>query len=85
MWKNIFFAAVNDCIPKYKQKRKTTALWITKDLIKLCRKKRNLYNKAKKSGSEEAWATYRALNNLARSKRNVIQQNGNTLRNLRTK
>ena len=33
MWKDIFFAAVNDCIPKYKQKRKTTAPWITKDLL----------------------------------------------------
>lgn len=29
MWKDIFFAAVNDCIPKYKQKRKTTVPWIT--------------------------------------------------------
>lgn len=47
MWKDIFFAAVNDCIPKYKQRRKTTVPWITKDVIKLCRKKRNLYKKAK--------------------------------------
>ena len=47
MCKDIFFAAVNDCIPKYKQKRKTTARWITKDLIKLSRKKK-LVQKGKK-------------------------------------
>ena len=63
MWKGLFFAVVDDCIPKHKQKRKITASWITKDLIKLCRKKRNLYKKAKKSGREETWATYRVLNN----------------------
>ena len=57
MWNDVFFAAVNDCIPKYKQKRKTKAPCITKDLIKLSRKKKNLNRKAKKSGREEAWAT----------------------------
>ena len=29
VWKDLFFAAVDDCIPKYKQKRKPTAPWIT--------------------------------------------------------
>ena len=42
MQKDIYFAAVNNCIPKYKQKRKTTAPWITKDLIKFSRKKKEL-------------------------------------------
>ena len=38
--KDIFFAAVDDCIPKYRQKKRLTAPWIIKDLItcKLCRK-----------------------------------------------
>ena len=61
-WKDIFFAAVDDCIPKYRQKKRLTAPWITKDLIKLCRKKKCLYKKAKKSGKEETWIAYRALN-----------------------
>ena len=70
MWMDLFFAAVDDCIPKYKQKRKTAAPWITKDLIKLCRKKRNLYKKAEKSGSGETWAKYRVLNNSLKKKCN---------------
>ena len=61
MWKDIFFAAVNDCIPKYKQKRKTIAPWITKD-SNLVGKKKNLYRTANTSGRVEACATYRALN-----------------------
>ena len=61
-WKDIFFAAVDDCIPKYRQKKRLTATWITKDLIKLCRKKNSLYKKAKKSGKDDTWTAYRALN-----------------------
>ena len=39
MWKDLFFAAVNDCIPKYKQKRKTTAPWKTKTSSNFAEKK----------------------------------------------
>ena len=39
---------VNKSIPKYRHKRKNIAPWITKDLIKLSRKKKQLYKKAKK-------------------------------------
>ena len=49
-WKDLFFATVDDCIPKFRQKKRITAPWITKDLIKLCRKKKNLYKRAKKGG-----------------------------------
>lgn len=69
-WKDIFFAAVDDCIPKYRQKKRLTAPWITKDLIKLCRKKKCLYKKAKKTGKEETWIAYRALNNSLKKKCN---------------
>lgn len=82
-WKDIFFAAVNDCIPKYKQKRKTTAPWITQDLIKLCKKKRNFYKKAKTSRREEAWATNQPW--TTHLKGSVIHRNGNTSRNWLTK
>ena len=69
-WKDIFFTAVDDCIPKYRQKKRITAPWITKDLIKLCRKKENLYKRAKRSGRQETWADYRNLNNLLKKKCN---------------
>ena len=69
-WKDIFFTAVDDCIPKYRQKKRTTAPWITKDLIKLWRKKKNLHKRAKRSGRQETWAAYRKLNNLLKKKCN---------------
>ena len=40
-WKDLYFEAVDECVPKYRQKRKSNASWITKELIKLSRKKRN--------------------------------------------
>ena len=69
-WKDLFFAAVDQCVPKYKQKRKSSAPWITKELIKLCRKKKTLYKRAKKSGSEDSWSTYRQFNNALKTKCN---------------
>ena len=60
-WKDIFFAAVDDCISKYRQKKRLTAPWITKDLIKLCRKNLSLYKKAKKSGRDETWTARYSL------------------------
>ena len=54
---------VDDCIPKYRQNKRTTTSWITKDLIKLCRKKKNLYKRAKTLGRQETWAADRNLNN----------------------
>ena len=53
VWKDLYFAAVNESILKYRHKRKDIAPWITKDLIKLSRKKKHLYKKAKKSNSED--------------------------------
>ena len=62
-WKDILFTVVDDCIPKYRQNKRTTTSWITKDLIKLCRKKKNLYKRAKTLGRQETWAAYCNLNN----------------------
>ena len=70
VWKDLYFAAVNESIHKYRHKRKNIAPWITKDLIKLSRKKKHLYKKAKKSNSEDHWVTYRTLNNTLKKKCN---------------
>ena len=46
-YKDIFFAKVDDCIPNYRQKKRLTAPWITKDLLKfigrknVCTRKQN--------------------------------------------
>ncbi len=52
-------------------KRKLSAPWISKELIKLCRKKKNLYKKAKRSNNKEHWAAYRNLNNSLKRKCNL--------------
>ena len=54
-WKDLYFAAVNESIPKYRHKRKNIAPWIIKDLIKMCRKNKQLYKRAKKSTREDHW------------------------------
>ena len=40
IWKDLYFTAVNKSIPKYCHKRKNIAPWITEDLNKLCRNKK---------------------------------------------
>jgi hypothetical protein len=53
-WKDLFQAAVDDCIPKVNVKKNKTmhAPWISKEFILLCRKKKTSYKKAKKSGKD---------------------------------
>ena len=69
-WKDLLFAAVNECIPMTKTKKKPNAPWITKELLILCRKKKLLYKKAKRKNNESAWTKYRDLNNLLKKKYN---------------
>ena len=69
-WKDLYFAAVNESIPKYRHKRKNIAPWIMKDIIKLCRKKKHLYKKAKKTNSKDYCVAYRILNNTLKKKCN---------------
>ena len=65
-WKDLLFTAMDQCIPLCQSKRKSNAPWITKDLIKLCRKKKSLYNKARKSANPALWEKYRKLNNAVK-------------------
>ena len=46
-WKDLYFAAVNESVPKFHQKRKINAPWITKELIKLRRKRKTSIKKPK--------------------------------------
>ena len=74
VWKDLYFTVVNKSIPKYWLKRKNIAPWMTKDLIKLSRKKKHLYKrakKAKKSNSEDHLVAYCTLNNTLKKKCNL--------------
>lgn len=62
-WKDLLFTAVDDCIPKRKNRRRSNAPWITKELIVLCKKKKSLYNRARRSNTTATWEKYRQLNN----------------------
>ena len=48
-WKDLLFAAVDECTPKIISKKKPNAPWITKELLILCRKKKLLYKKLQES------------------------------------
>ena len=62
-WSDLLFTAIDECIPKRKKSARRHAPWITSDLIKLCRRKKSLYKKAKKWGRVNDWTEYCALNN----------------------
>ena len=62
-WKDLLFTAVDECIPKRKNRRKSNAPWITKELIVLCKKKKSLYKRARRSNTATIWEKYRQLNN----------------------
>ena len=62
-WKDLLFTAVDECIPKRKNRRRSNAPWITKELIVLCKKKKSLYNRARRSNTTATWEKYRRLNN----------------------
>lgn len=62
-WKDLLFTAVDECIPKRKNRRRSNAPWITKELIVLCKKKKSLYNRAHRSNTTATWEKYRRLNN----------------------
>lgn len=62
-WKDLLFTAVDECIPKRKSKTRLNVPWITKELIVLCKKKKSLYHRARRSNKIVIWEKYRKLNN----------------------
>ena len=69
-WSDLLLSAVDECIPKHQVKRSTNAPWINRNLIKLCRKKKLLYKRAKKSSKESDWVNYRKFNNQVKKECN---------------
>ena len=62
-WKDLLFTAVDECIPKRKNRRRSNAPWITKELNVLCKKKKSSYNRARRSNKTAIWEKYRQLTN----------------------
>ena len=62
---DLFLSAVDKCIPKLTAKRNSNAPWISRDLIKLCTRKKALYNRAKKTCLTD-WDKYRKFNSCVK-------------------
>ena len=65
-WSDLFLSAVNECIPKRTVKRNPNAAWISGDLLKLCRRKKALYKRAKKTCALTDWDKYCKFNNFVK-------------------
>ena len=60
-WRDLFLNAVESIIPKIKLKDARSPRWIDGEIIKLSRKKRRLFKKAKHSNSVVHWDNYRSI------------------------
>ena len=63
MLKDLFFTAVEACIPTKSPRKMKNAPWLTPDVLKLIRQKRIVYKRAKASNSGNLWTRYRNLKN----------------------
>lgn len=61
--KDLFFTAVEACIPTKSPRKMKHAPWLTPDVLKLIRQKRTVYKRAKASNSGNVSTRYRNLNN----------------------
>ena len=68
-------SAVNDCIPRRTVKRTSNAPWISGDLIKLCRREKVLYKRAKKKTCALSdWNKYHKFNNYVKKECNSARR-----------
>ena len=58
-WTDLFFTAADESISKKKKKKNRRSPWISAEIIKLVRKKKRLYKKAKIRNNDESWSTYK--------------------------
>ena len=60
-WYDLFLSAVDECIPKRTAQRNSNAPWIRGYLLKLCRRKKALYKRAKTCALTD-WDKYSNFN-----------------------
>ena len=58
-WKDVLFAAIDECVPKTNARKKSYAPWMSKELIVSVEKKRLLYKKARQTNKISVWSKYR--------------------------
>ena len=73
-WKDLLLAAIDDCIPIVNAKNTQEYPWISRDLIKLSRKKKAAFKRAKKSWKNCDWNYYKNLNTLVKRESNLEWQ-----------
>lgn len=73
-WKDFLLTAADDCIPRVNARKKLDTPWISKELIRLCRKKKAAYRKAKKTAKSGDWNYYRKLNSLVKNNCNFARR-----------
>ena len=62
-FKLTFNTAINKNIPQTTSKTQKYLLWLNSAIRKKMQKRKHLYNKAKSTGSEETWLSYRKIRN----------------------
>ena len=67
VWKDLFFSAIDFCIPKSSWCSRKSKYWFTKDTLYLIRKKRRIYLKLKRSPTPYLTNYYKKLSNLVRT------------------
>ena len=72
-WVDLFNAAVDQCVPKKSKKKNRCAPWISNDIIKLARKKKRFYKRAKASDNADLWSKYKNVNNMLKKKCNTAR------------
>ena len=76
-WQTAFLDIMKKCIPRVTLRTRKNLPWLTKQLIQLTKKKKLLFQKAKRSGFRNDFEKYKWLRNkltykLRESKRNYI-------------
>jgi len=66
LWKDLFFSAVNQCVPTISWKRKKMKYWFSDTTVSLIHKKRQLYLLKKRAPSQLIAARYRKISNIVR-------------------
>ena len=67
-WVDLFDSAVDQCIPNKNKRKNRRAPWISDDIVKLARKKKRSYKKAKSSDNTDLWSKYKNINNMLKKK-----------------
>lgn len=72
VWFDMFLFVVNECILRWIVKRILNVLWISGDLIKLCRRKKVFYKRVKKICVFFDWNKYCKFNNYVKKECNFV-------------